>query len=189
MYREFEISLMGTQTCMEITSRRSTPFLLLWWRGLSVALPSFQTTEEGGTWEGGRWFSGGQRTNVSPAKKLNLKQARCAHARARVSPGGMARGSGELRSCAADLVSFHFPLRGCKGGCNFQNTAKNSSTNCFPCLPIYIKQHKISEGTLQRKTPFFFFFCIFCNNIKAAVMTRSLVVQSFIYNLTTAYIT
>lgn len=95
----------------------------------------------------------------------------------------------QLYLCTVYLAFFHFPLRGWKGCCNFQNTAKNIPTNCCACLPTYIKQHKISEGTLQHKTPFFFFFCIFCNNIKAAVMTRSLVVHPFIYNLTTAYIT
>ena len=88
----------------------------------------------------------------------------------------------QLYLCIVYLVFFHFPLRGWRGCCNFQNTAKNISTNCCACLPTYIKRHKIGEGTLQHKTPFFFFFCIFCYNIKAAVMTRSLVVHPFIYN-------
>lgn len=56
------------------------------------------------------------------------------------------------------LVFFHFPLGGRRGCCNLQNAAKIISTNCFACLPVYVKLHKISEGTLHHKTLFFLHF-------------------------------
>lgn len=67
---------------------------------------------------------------------------------------------------------------------------KNIPANCITCLYRSYKEHKIGKESLHHVKPFLILSPpIFCNNIKDTVMTSTRVVRSFIYNLTTAYIT
>lgn len=162
MYRDYKPILHSFFRPLVVQAFCGLSFFLNNWRRL---LESWKVAFRGPTHETAS-LAGNLGRNVhlesAPCARVWVRVPVCACVRARacVIWEGMheAGGGGELHLCLVYLVSFHFPLRGWRGCCNFQNTAKNISTNCFACLPLYIKQHRISEGTLQRKTPFFFFF-------------------------------
>ena len=177
MFSEFEISLMGKQ---KQRLQAITWFLFFfqdWSCCLLVAFSFFFLNNWGRSWELGKAvFRLLPRETVDSAYNsvrnwtwsrlcvcvcMCVPQCVCISTFCKkecIKPGKAERAvRTQLYLCIVYLVFFHFPLRGWRGCCNFQNTAKNISTNCCACLPTYIKQRKISEGTLQHKTPFFFF--------------------------------